>query len=255
MFGRIVLSALLAGLVGGLMLTGLQMLRVVPTILEAEGYESAGHTHGDAAGSEHHEHPGNDADKAHDHRRASSLYSRIVQFQNAGVAWAPQDGVERSAYTALANVLIAIGFALLLAAALALRARVSAGQGLLWGLAGYAVFFVLPGIGLPPELPGTVAAELVDRQGWWLLTVTCSAFGLALLVLQRQWALKLVGAAVLLVPHLVGAPQAEVTSTAAPEALWVSFVWATAAVNGVFWLVLGGLTAATLQRLRERASR
>ena len=35
--------------------------------------------------------------------------------------------------------------------------------GLLWGFAGFAVFTLAPGLGLPPELPAMPAAELLPR--------------------------------------------------------------------------------------------
>lgn len=41
-------------------------------------------------------------------------------------------------------------------------------QGLLWGLAGCATFVLAPTLGLPPELPGTAAADLTLRQTWWI---------------------------------------------------------------------------------------
>lgn len=246
MFKRIVLSACMAGVLAGLVLTGLQRVQVVPLILEAERYESAGagtgHAHGVHA---------NGADSGHAHPESGVLaapYRALVHFFNAEAQWAPAEGWERTFYTALANVCIAIGFGLLLAAAFALRRDVRWGQGALWGLAGYATFFVLPAVGLPPELPGTAAAELVDRQGWWLLTVVCSGAGLALALLRAEWGWKLAGLALVAVPHLVGAPHPEVHGGAVPYELLQAFVWATALVNGVFWVLLGAATAFLFRR-------
>lgn len=224
MFRRIVFSACLAGLVAGLVLTGLQTFQVIPIILEAETYEV-----GEAVTG--HDHAGEAADHHH------------------GEEWAPADGWQRTLFTTMANILVAIGFSLLLSAAFSLRQGIDWRKGLLWGLAGYAVFFVLPSLGLPPEIPGTVAAELADRQAWWLLTVLCSALGLGLLLLQRRWAWKIGGAVLLVIPHLLGAPHPEVVGGNAPEALENAFITATAIVNGIFWLVLGGLTAFTFKKL------
>jgi len=225
MFKRIVFSACLAGLLAGLFLTLIQTVQVVPLILETEAYEIS-----EAATAPVHE--GVTAD--HHHHDGE---------------WAPADGWQRTGFTAIANVLIAMGFALLLGAAFILRQGIDWPQGLLWGLAGYTVFFILPSLGLPPEIPGTFAANLVDRQAWWLLTVSCSALGLALLLLQRQWRWKLTGALLLIVPHLIGAPHPEVAGGSAPQALAQAFLWATAIVNGLFWLLLGGLTAFMFKRL------
>ena len=58
-----------------------------------------------------------------------------------------------------------IGFALVLVAVSeALGGIAGWRQGLVWGFAGFAVFTLAPGLGLPPELPAMPAADLVARQ-------------------------------------------------------------------------------------------
>jgi cobalt transporter subunit CbtA len=124
MLRAILLAALLAGALAGVVVTGLQAVRVVPLILAAETYEpsgTAGLSHGDAAGHED--------------------------------GWAPDTPLLRTLATAAANLLTAIGFALLLAAALALTGSAGWHRGLLWGLGGYAAFVMAPSIGLPPGVP------------------------------------------------------------------------------------------------------
>jgi len=223
MFRRIVFSACLAGLVAGILLTGIQQLQVTPIIVEAETYEpeapeAATHTHADGGS---HEHDG----------------------------WSPQDGLERTFWTGVANVGMGIGFALLLAAAFSFRSTVSWRQGILWGLGGYAAFFALPAFGLPPELPGTEAAALQDRQAWWVVTVTLSAIGIALLGLTRGWPWKAVGIALIALPHLIGAPHPEIHSALAPPELLQTFIVATAVTNAVFWMVLGAGCAIAFRKL------
>ncbi len=95
-------------------------------------------------------------------------------------AWEPKDGLERNLYTAGANILTAIGFALLLGGFFAVRSGatgepISWHEGLMWGLAGFAVFTIAPGLGLPPELPGVPAAPLLSRQIWWVTAVLATA--------------------------------------------------------------------------------
>lgn len=219
MFRRIVFSACLAGLLSGLVLTGAQSFRVVPIILEAETYEAAEtHQHGHGTGTEANRSQGDEA-------------------------WAPADGLERTFWTAVANVLTAIAFALLLLAIYSLRENVGWQQGLLWGLAGYAVFFVSPSIGLVPEIPGAAAAELGLRQAWWLATVICTAIGLSVLVFVKHWGWKAAGALLLALPHIIGAPHPEAHGGNAPQELADAFVVATAVANGIFWLVLGASSA------------
>jgi cobalt transporter subunit CbtA len=238
MFNRMVRTAAAAGLLAGLMLTGVQHLQVTRIIAQAEVLEAAGkaepeeHTHADGA--------------RHVHEA-----SHEAPHQHGG--WQPEDGVERTMYTALADVSMAVGYGLLLAAAIGLRGRpVDWRSGLLWGAAGYAVFFLAPSIGLPPELPGTAAAPVAARQGWWIATAMSTATALAMLAFGRHWALKLAAVALLVVPHLVGAPQPLVHASVAPEYLQRSFVYATALANGVFWLALGALTGLFHKRFADR---
>jgi cobalt transporter subunit CbtA len=122
-------------------------------------------------------------------------------------------------------------------------------SGLLWGLAGYTVFFVAPSLGLPPEVPGTEAAALKDRQLWWLMAVFDTAFALWLIVFSKTKSNKVLGLILLLSPHfLIRAPQPEVHSSAAPTELVQSFIMATTLANALFWLVLGGLMGLFLSK-------
>lgn len=240
-FNGIVRTAAAAGIVAGLLLTGVQHLQVIPIIQQAEVYEAAqeaapaapqAHTHADgqqhvhAPAAAEHGHAGAGAhDDAHSHG-----------------GWEPEDGVERTLYTALADVSMGVGYALLLAAVICLRgAAVNWRSGLLWGAAAYAVFFIAPSLGLPPELPGTAAAPVAARQAWWVGTALSTAVALGLLVFGRHLWLKVGAVALLFVPHLVGAPQPLEHAMAAPAELESAFIVATALANAVFWLALGAL--------------
>ncbi len=221
-FKRIVYAAALAGVLAGLLLTFVQQAQVSQLILKAEEYEDAAavaaasqSTHGrSSAEHEHYEHE----------------------------AWQPANGVDRTLFTALANISLAVGFGLLLGAAICLRGEVSGWRaGLLWGLAGYVVFFVAPSLGLPPEVPGAEVAPLGGRQIWWFITVVMTSSGLLLLIFAPTWQVKILGAVLLVVPHLIGAPQPQDHASAAPVELAHAFIYATAIANAVFWLTLGSL--------------
>ncbi|MCY1459810.1 cobalt transporter subunit CbtA (proposed) [compost metagenome] len=125
-------------------------------------------------------------------------------------------------------------------------------SGALWGLGGFAVFCLAPTLGLPPELPGTAAADLAQRQAWWVGTAAATAVGLALIVFAHNWLLKIVGAVLLVVPHVIGAPQPEVHQMLAPEALEAEFKVASLLTNAAFWLALG-LISAWLYRRSSQA--
>ena len=243
LFRRIVFYALLVGSLSGLVLTAVQFWQVIPIIQNAEVYENQA----DPAAT--HSHDAGDSHPDHDH---------------SGGDWAPQDGPERTAFTLLSNVLMGIGFALILLAAMVVmpvlgrdnRYRNGFSQGLMWGAAGYVVFWLAPALGLPPEIPGASAASLDARQAWWLFTVLFTAAGLAGLAFGKapwRWAALLL----LLVPHLVGAPHPPggafeghaPEAVAALESLVHRFIGATAIANAVFWLVMGFAAVQCTQRI------
>ena len=223
-FKRIAAAALLAGVLAGLLLTAVQRIQVIPILLQAEVYEDAAsaHAHTVTEGAHHH-----DAD-----------------------AWKPENGWERTFYTAVANVSLAIGFALLLSVAMLVRGGTHGWRsGLLWGLAGYTVFFIAPALGLPPQVPGAEAAPLADRQLWWLMAVLGASAGLSLLVFARSGILKILGAALLVAPQLIGVPQPPLYASAAPLELAHAFIYASAIANAVLWLALGSLTGFFYQKM------
>lgn len=146
--------------------------------------------------------------------------------------------------TAAANIVLATGFALLLAVAMSLQKRTGWQWGLLWGLAGYAAFFVAPAIGMPPELPGAEGGALHGRQLWWVATVASTAAGLALAVFARHAALRIVGLVFIAMPQFILAPQPHVHGGAAPAALTHDFIRAAYVANAIFWLMLGAIVGA-----------
>ena len=243
LFRPIVLCALLVGALAGLLVSAVQHWQVIPIIAAAEVFEGSAesaepvaamvHDHGDAHGA------------AHVHEEE---------------AWEPEDGTERHVWTAIANVLTAIGFGLVLVAAMTtwehLRGRplASARTGLLWGAAGWLCVFAAPSLGLPPEIPGTAAAALEARQSWWLLAVACSATGLGLLAFvpgRMRW----LGIAVLALPYAIGAPHIDGAFAAygdevarQMEALTVQFGIATSISSAIEWLALGSLAGWAVAR-------
>jgi cobalt transporter subunit CbtA len=173
--------------------------------------------------------------------------------QHAG-AWEPQNGVERTAYTLLADVLTGIGFALLLAAGIALcGGEVTWRHGLFWGLAGFAAFTIAPGLGLPPQLPGTEAGPLAERQLWWLVTVAMTGGALALFAFTKRASLAAIGVILIVLPHIYGAPSTSEHASAVPAALTHSFIVAATVINFLFWLILGASTGYFYGRLQPDA--
>ncbi len=240
MFRRIVFSAALSGLAAGLLISVIQHFTVVPMVIEAETYEARATSVRAAAVTEAVGHA--------DHGQQGHSHSH--DDLGSGEEWAPADGVERTLYTVLTNTLAAIGFALLLGAGFAVFNHASWRHGLLWGLGGFVAFQLAPALGLPPELPGTVSAEVGLRQGWWLATVIATATGLGTLVFAKNLMLRVLGVALIALPHLIGAPHPEVFSIAVPPEMASAFIIKTLLVGGVFWVVLGGLTGFTFSKIK-----
>jgi cobalt transporter subunit CbtA len=220
MLKRILTAAILAGAVAGLFTSALQSVRLVPLIHEAERYEASA-----------------PAEEMAGHGHAAD--------------WMPQEGFQRVAFSVLANVLAAIGFALLLSACFALAGDVDAKRGVVWGLAGFAAFHLAPSLGLPPELPGEMAAPLYERQVWWLATAAATAGGLALAVFARAGIAKTAGIALIILPHAIGAPAPQGHS-AVPAELAASFAAGSLAVAAAFWVLLGGMTGYFFRAFRPQ---
>jgi cobalt transporter subunit CbtA len=162
-------------------------------------------------------------------------------------------GLDRVLYTTLFDCLGAFGFALLLAAGLILRGRVSWKQGLAWGLAGCASFALAPALGLPPELPGVESASLIARQCWWIATALATAGGIACLLLAPKRGAKLLGVVMIVLPHCVGAPAGDALhSLAGPLAR--NFALGSLATSLVMWAVIGVVTAALMNRVAAPTS-
>ena len=227
-------AALLAALCAGLVTAAVQHFRVTPIILHAETFEGeGGHSHGPAAVPADHTHAEGTAEHNHD---------VAATTEAAPEEWAPQDGFERTAYTTLATVLAAAGFALVIGAvSMFANIPITFANGFLWGIAGFLTFSLAPAYGLAPELPGMPAADLAGRQLWW--TGTALATGAAILLIAKtraNWAFA-VAVALVVAPHIIGAPASPNEPSAVPAHLATEFAAATLGTSLVFWLLLGSL--------------
>lgn len=252
---KLITPALWAGLCAAVILSIAQAIWVSPLILQAEIYEQAAESesHSHAALDDEHSISAQQEAALHHHDTAERQADASMQHQHDEDSWSPEDGWQRHLATAGANLVMAVGFGMILSGVYWLRAPTSWRSGLLWGLAGYAVFFAAPSLGLPPELPGTAAAALESRQLWWLATAAATALGLALLVFAPNRLIKASGLAVLLAPQLLGAPQPEQHAMLAPMSLLHQFQLASVWVNALFWSALGMATAYFFRRSSQSA--
>jgi cobalt transporter subunit CbtA len=232
LFRNAVFAAAAAGLLAGLILAALQTFATVPLILQAETFENVGapaHDHGPAP--------------------AETTAAPAESLDHGEEAWAPEDGLERFAFTLAVNIVSGIGFALVLIAASEFAGGIAGWrQGVIWGFAGFAVFTLAPGLGLPPELPAMPAADLFARQVWWIGTVAATAVGLALIAFTGSAPLSILGVVLIVLPHIVGAPQPEIHESPIPESLHHQFVVAVTVTNLIFWVALGGIVGLVRQR-------
>jgi cobalt transporter subunit CbtA len=222
-FQQLMQAALGAGAIAGTILFVYQYLVVVPRIVAAEAYEARSEVAGTEAGGHQH------------------------------AEWKPDEGLERSAFTAASTILTGIGFAALLLSTVALCGfELDFRRGLLWGLAGFVCFAAAPALGLPPVPPGVPESDVRARQLWWVMTVAATAAGLFLIFAARRgWTRRIAGGLLLLLPHAIGAPQAA-GAEVVPAHLVRSFALASIAGSGLFWLVLGA-AAGFLSRLTRSA--
>jgi len=238
-FRRIIVNAIFVGVITGCLLSLVQFVGVSPIIFAAEAYE----VEEPAVGAGHHHEAGTP-----DHHDTE--------------AWAPEDGGERTSYSILANILASIGFSAVILSLMSQFqfqlqgvSQLNLLKGGLWGLAGFIAFFVAPGIGLPPEIPGVEAAALENRQSWWLLAVIATAVGMAVLAFSPI-KYKVTGVIAIALPHVIGAPHMQGPEFSHPDPIAVKaltelhhqFIVASGVTNFIFWIVLGLSSAWVLNK-------
>ncbi len=256
MIVKTLLAALVAGLIAGIFMTAAQELRVVPLILHAEEYEGKEPAAEQPAGTE---------TQQHSSLGQSSVVGEILSaLSPVTPAYAHEGeheeeggimfGMSRFSGTLLANLVAGAGFGLLLAgASLVFNYPITLRNGALWGACGWLAVHLLPAVGLPPELPGFPAADLHDRQIWWIATIVLSVAGLYLVVLRGEIAAKIIGLVLIAAPHVYGAPQPSDISSPVPAVLGAEFAVAALATTLAFWIVLGVISGYLNDRFLKSA--
>lgn len=212
MFSRILTSALFAGAAAGLLTALLQLLFVQPVLLHAELYESGALVHfGGAAISAHPELPGFDAVRD----GLSIVFTMLT-------------------YTGYAFVMVA-----LMSMAEGMGQAITARSGLIWGLAGFITFHLAPGFSLAPEVPGVAAADVFERQIWWTATVATAGIAMWLLAFGSNLVSYAIAIALLLIPHLVGAPEPSSFTGPVPTEIGALFAARAFGVGLAAWTLLG----------------
>ena len=140
MFTKIITTALFAGFIVGIVSAILQLIFIQPILLHAELYESGSLTHFG--------------------ENNSKEVNQKLPFD-----------FQRNGLSILFSALIYTGYAIILVSILAYASSLSLKtdnlRSILFGISGFFAVQLAPAFGLPPELPGAAAAEVVPRQVWW----------------------------------------------------------------------------------------
>ncbi|CAH1664576.1 MULTISPECIES: CbtA family protein [unclassified Chelatococcus] len=256
MFNRVLAVALVAGLVAGLAIAVLQHFTTTPLILAGEKFEKPEGTAalgGMSAG----------LFGAHMVQTSGVMLAHNVVKAHAPTGeggdhaegWSPADGLERSAFTGLTTIVTAIGFALILMAALLVAGEtIDVRSALAFAAAAFVATGLAPALGLAPELPGSAAGPLVARQIWWVSTAVATAVALWLLIrTPAVWA-KIIGILLLIAPHVVGAPHPEAYASGAPAELAGHFAAASLVVHAALWAAVAVAVGFFWPRLARRAA-
>jgi cobalt transporter subunit CbtA len=118
----------------------------------------------------------------------------------------------------------------------------------IWGLCGFLAVTLAPAAGLPPELPGMPAGDLVARQIWWVGTIAATAAGIFLIATRaRDLGDCAGGRADRPSPHhrrtRTGHPE-----SAVPPGLAATFAANAIAANAIFWSLIGQFLGLALNR-------
>lgn len=216
MFTRIVTSALFAGAAAGLAAGLLQWQFVQPVLLHSELYEQGQLTHFGGA--------------------LNSTEVALDRLQPM-----------RDALSIIFTMLLNTGYALILIALMSLRQQsgdeLTPHKGIIWGVAGYVAVHLAPALSLPPEVPGVAAADVELRQIWWVCTVAATSLGLWLIAFSRKTARIIPAIILILLPHLIGAPEADVFTGPAPTEIGALFASRALGIGLASWALLGYFSA------------
>lgn len=226
MFTRILTSALFAGASAGMAAGLLQWQFVQPVLLHSELYEQGLLTHFGGA-----------------------LNSTDVALERLQPV--------RDALSILFTMLLNTGYALILIALMSVRQQhgdvLTPHRGIIWGIAGYVAVHLAPALSLPPEVPGVAAADVELRQIWWFGTVGATSVGLWLIAFSSHIMRNIAGIILILVPHLIGAPEADVFTGPAPTEIGALFASRALGIGLASWALLGYFSALFFTSETKRA--
>jgi cobalt transporter subunit CbtA len=216
MFTRILTSAVFAGAGAGLIIALLQFAFVQPVLLHAELYENGTLVHFGA--------------------EPVSAIQKVFSFDPV------RDGL-----SLLFTMLTYCGYALILVALMSVAedrgALITPRSGMIWGLMGFIAAHLAPAFSLPPEVPGVAAADVLLRQYWWFATVALAAVAMWLIAFHFTKMGIAAAVVLLLLPHIIGAPQPDVFTGPVPTEIGALFASRALSVGLMAWILLGAFCA------------
>ena len=241
MFRRIFLTALLAGFLSGSCISIIHEFTTTPIIFHAEKFERKGVSKDRKVG----------VDKRIPFSLSDS-HKKKHEIKRIVIEPIPYDW-DRAFLSAISNIITGVGFSLILVACFSLcKAKIGTRQGVVWGMAGFGVISLAPALGLPPEIPGVFTADVGTRQMWWFICVGGTASGLWMLIFRSGIFWMPFGIILIVLPHLVGAPQPTQIGGLVPPEIASKFVSASLVTSAIFWLTLGWLSGFFWQRFENR---
>jgi cobalt transporter subunit CbtA len=164
---------------------------------------------------------------------------------------APTGGAERAILTSIATVGAAVGFAYLLLLGMLLSGEViDERRALAWAASAFVATGLAPAVGLAPELPGSAGADLASCQAWWAATAVCTALGVWLFLSVGGVWLSLLAAALVLAPHIIGAPHPHGFESKVPAELAARFAAMSLALQAVLWAIIGYTLGSVWPRMK-----
>lgn len=252
MFQKMLTSALGAGCAAWLLAALLHFAFVQEYILLGETYETgvAVHFAGVAPQTADDGHSHDEGEAAHSHQAAETAETAEAGHDETSAS-------SRNIWTVVFFGLVYVAYALVLVAGFGLARTygkiITKREGLLWGIAGFVAFHLAPAMGLAPELPGTMAADLGARQVWWWGTVAATATGLGLLGYGRGIATAALAVVLLAAPHVIGAPELEGFSGVAPPEVAAAFSARVLGVALAVWALMGWVAGYLWSRADARS--
>jgi len=214
MFLKILTTALFAGFIAGIISAAMQIIFLQPILLHAELYEVGTLTH-------------------------FGVNTEPVSY------FAPSFDFQRNALSLLFSALLYTGYALILTVVFAFvtssNFTIDKVKATLFGIFGFVTVQLSPAFGLPPELPGVAAADLIPRQIWWFGCAIFTGIGIWTIAFGARLIFVLLGSLLILAPHILGAPQPSNFVGPTPPELASHFASRALAIGFVTWSCLGYL--------------